>query len=467
MKLLDILSAPWAIQPDKLLEIQAIYATHLRGEKIDIAGVEARLGKPLANEQKPYQIQNGVAIIPMEGVLAKRMNLFSQISGGASMQVLAQDIQSAMDDPLVSSIVLLIDSPGGTVDGTQTLSALVREAAARKPVVAFADGLMASAAYWIGSAADAIVISSSTAMVGSIGVVATHRDVSAAEAMDGVKTTEIAAGKYKRIASQYAPLSEEGQATIQAQVDQLYTIFVDAVATHRGVTTDYVLQEMADGRVFLGQDALDRGLVDGIDSLQNLITRMSLGDVPKRVTAGAVVVAQAIAAGAAEANQPPNIGENPMSLTLEQIRAAHPEIAKALTDEGFTAGAESERNRIRDVESQCMPGHESLIAEMKFDGKTTGPEAAVRILQAEKTVTANRAAALAKEAPVALPHGATEAALDTATAEDQAAPLEERAKAKWDANEKLRAEFGGKFAAYLGYEKAQAAGKVRSTGDKK
>ena len=87
MKLLDVLTAPWAIEPAKLLEIQAIYATHLRGDKIDIAAVEAKLGRPLANEQKAYAIQDGVAILPIEGVIAKRANLFSQISGGVSTDV--------------------------------------------------------------------------------------------------------------------------------------------------------------------------------------------------------------------------------------------------------------------------------------------------------------------------------------------------------------------------------------------
>nr|SPS05542.1 protein of unknown function [Candidatus Nitrotoga fabula] len=76
MKLLDILTAPWAIDPAKLLEIQAIYATHLRGDKIDIASVEAKIGRPLNSQQLRYFIQDGVAILPIEGVIAKRMNLF-------------------------------------------------------------------------------------------------------------------------------------------------------------------------------------------------------------------------------------------------------------------------------------------------------------------------------------------------------------------------------------------------------
>jgi hypothetical protein len=84
MKLLDILTAPWAIQPEKLLEIRDIYLTHLQGEKIVLAALEAKLGAPLANEPTPYEVIEGVAVIPIEGVIATRMNLCSKISGGTS-----------------------------------------------------------------------------------------------------------------------------------------------------------------------------------------------------------------------------------------------------------------------------------------------------------------------------------------------------------------------------------------------
>ena len=230
MKILDVLTAPWAIQPSKLLEIQGIYATHLRGDKIDLKGVEAAIGRPLNNNQaQGYEVIDGVAVLPITGVISKRMNLFAQISGGASTELVARDLKAAISDPAVKAIILQIDSPGGTVDGTETLANLVREAKAVKPTVAFADGMMASAAYWIGSAAGGIYMSDSVAQIGSIGVVATHQDISAAEAARGVKTTEITAGKYKRAASQFAPLTESGRQTIQDQVDYLYSVFVQAV----------------------------------------------------------------------------------------------------------------------------------------------------------------------------------------------------------------------------------------------
>jgi len=281
MKLLDILTAPWAIVPEKLIEIQNIYFTHLRGEKIDIKAIEAQIGKPLDNPKKNYEVIEGVAIIPVEGVLAKRANMFMRISGGTSMQLLQKDIDQAIEDPNVKSILLDIDSPGGTVDGTQELANHIYGLRGRKPMTSYAESLMGSAAYWIGSAADEIVMSGDTTQVGSIGVVATHLDVSKAEESAGYKTTEIVAGKYKRIASSYAPLSEEGRATIQDIVDHLYSVFVRDVAMNRGVSEEKVLNDMADGRIFLGQKAIKAGLVDRMETLDETIGRMSKRGTPE------------------------------------------------------------------------------------------------------------------------------------------------------------------------------------------
>ena len=84
MKLLDIVTAPWAIEPDRLREILAVYDTHLRGDKLDLAAIEARLGKPLANDQQEYSIRDGgVAVLPIEGVIAPKANMFTRISGGS------------------------------------------------------------------------------------------------------------------------------------------------------------------------------------------------------------------------------------------------------------------------------------------------------------------------------------------------------------------------------------------------
>jgi signal peptide peptidase SppA len=281
MRVIDILNSPMAMYPPKFEEIGDIYISHVRGPKIDIAGIEAQIGRPLANEHQPPDIRDGVAIIEMHGVMGRRMNLFSKISGGASTQMVQRDLQEAINSSRTHAVILAIDSPGGTVDGTQELANAVFAARGKKPVVALVEQAM-SAAYWVASAAEEIYISSETAMTGSIGVVTRHIDVSRAEDKVGIKTTEVFSGKYKRVASEFAPLTDEGKAHLQALTDDIYAVFVNDVARNRGVSAEQALERMAEGRVFVGRKAIDAGLADGVSTIDALVQDLVAGRKPAR-----------------------------------------------------------------------------------------------------------------------------------------------------------------------------------------
>lgn len=396
MRLIDIIDGPWAITPEMLHEIRSIYAKHLRGEKIDIQAVEARVGKPLDKKEQTYDVIDGTAIIPIEGVIAKKMNMFSRISGGVSTQLIERDIREALNDKEVRQIILYIDSPGGTVDGTFELANFIFENRGKKPIISYTDGMMHSAAYAIGSAADKVFISGDTAAVGSIGVVTAHEDISKWEEKIGVKTTEIYAGRYKRIASEYAPLSAEGFITIKERIDYLYSIFINTVAKFRGVSPDDVLTKMSTDvkPYFIGQQAITAGLVDGISTLNGLINNKS--------------------AGVAEKKQ---IKTKEVIMTKEEFKAQHPDIYQAIMDEGQTSGhisgiaegiaqgkkegAAAELARIKTVKDQTVPGHEALLETLMFDGVTTGEQAAVKILAAEKTLMATKKEDLKKDTAAA------------------------------------------------------------------
>jgi len=285
MKIIDLLTSPWAIIPSKLIEIVEIYNTHLKGEKIDLKIVEAQMGKPLNREEQGYEVVDGVAVIPIDGVISKKMNLFTKISGGASTQLIGRDFQQTLNDPTVKAIVLNIDSPGGSVDGTFELANMIYESRGKIPILAYTDGVMASAAYAIGSAADKIYISGDTTQVGSIGVIAIHRDISKAEEKAGIKTTHIVAGKYKAVGSPYAPLSEDDRVIIQKDIDYLYSVFVQNVSRNRDVSTDQVLSDMAEGQIFIGKQAIEAGLVDGVSTLESLVYQYSSANLPFRVRA--------------------------------------------------------------------------------------------------------------------------------------------------------------------------------------
>lgn len=437
MQLIDLLTSPWAILPERLLEIQAIYATHLRGEKIDLNAIEARLGRPLAKEQQEYSVrEGGVAVLPIEGVIAPKANLFTRISGGASAQMLQLQLESAMADSRVRSIVLLVDSPGGSVFGSPELAGAVRAFAGEKPIVALSDGVMASAAYWIGSAANQVFVTGPTVQVGSVGVVATHEYRPNAATV----STDITAGRYKRIASSGAPLSDEGRAYLQEQVDHIYSVFVDTVAAHRGVKASTVLERMADGRVFIGQQAIDAGLVDGVSTLDALVARMAAD--PAAFLRRSVAKPKAIAAVSAQAEGDPQLdtagaadesATPPLSnertvmpqadtpLTVEAMERDHPALLTSLRSRYVAEGATAERQRIADVRSQSLPGHEALVERLAMDGKTTGPEAAAAVLAAERSSRAAAAAAHAADAPPAAPAAPASSDKPSMSKDEQAA----------------------------------------------
>lgn len=381
MTVLDVLNSPWAILPHRLEEIHAIYGARLRGEEPDLAAIEARIGKPLSNDAQGYEVRDGAALVPLRGVLGQRMNLMSNISGGTSTELFARDVKQALEDPSVRSIIVMADTPGGSVAGTQSAADVVRSVRGKKPIVTFAEGLLASAGVWIGTAADQVILDSGVTQVGSIGVVATHTDVSKREEAMGIKTTEIVAGKYKRAASQYGPLTETGRATLQEQVDYLYSLFVADVAQNRGVSADKVLQDMADGRMFIGQQAVDAGLADGIHSLDVLIA--SLNDRAAAMERTLIAVSTSI-----------DVSMNPNEQAAAWA-AENPEAAAVLRAEG----AVNERDRIAAVRAQSMPGHEALIEALAADGHTSGPEAAVAVVAAENAVRKAQAEARASEAP--------------------------------------------------------------------
>ena len=164
-------------------------------------------------------------------------------------------------------------------------------------------------------------------------------------------------------------------------------------------------------------------------------------------------------------------------LTVKELKEAYPEIYQAIFDQGFSdgkaltdkarsdgaiQGAESERNRIKSVEDQFMPGHEDLVAALKYDGVTTGPEAAVKIVAAEKLLRSGKLTAFTEEHTklAAIPVPPMVDAKKTES-DDSALSPEDRAKKVWDADPAIRAEFKNDFNAYRAFAIAEAAGQVK------
>ena len=215
-----------------------------------------------------------VQVIPIVGVIANR----TQSLGVGALQ-LGYDIDQAAASSRVDAIVLDIDSPGGTVTGVPELAEKIFAARQKKPVVAVANGLMASAAYWVGAAADEIVASPSSE-IGSIGVFALHEDWSKALEDEGVVVTEISAGKYKTEGAPWKPLDEEAAEFFHERVAEAYDWFVKDVARFRGDSVANVRNGYGEGRVLGAKQAKAVGLIDRIDTLEGTVARLTSGHVP-------------------------------------------------------------------------------------------------------------------------------------------------------------------------------------------
>jgi signal peptide peptidase SppA len=215
----------------------------------------------------------GVATISIKGSLTNDGDAdWNEWMGMTGYPEIRDAMISAATDASVQHIILDIDSGGGAVSGVDDTAKLIRLVHDNvKPVTAFTDGSMYSAAYWLGSSAGEVYASKAAGM-GSIGVIATHMERSEMLKEAGIGVTVIRAGKYKALANGVEKLTEEGKAQIQAGVDAAYKIFVGHVAEMRGKSYEFADSVMAQGREFYGQAGADAGLVDGIKSFDQVMS---------------------------------------------------------------------------------------------------------------------------------------------------------------------------------------------------
>jgi hypothetical protein len=149
-----------------------------------------------------------------------------------------------------------------------------------------------------------------------------------------------------------------------------------------------------------------------------------------------------------------------MAITREQLAAEAPELLAAIQAEARSAGAAAECARIQSVEAALIPGHEALIASLKFDGKTSGGDAALAVNAAERALRSKASTQLGADAPQPVPQAATPAVEPPARKEDTSLPIEERCKATWESDTSVREEFPS-LAAYTAFRRADEAGRVR------
>ena len=316
--LAELYGKPWAVPQDLLLRMEELLRQQAAGVKWsddEVArriatanaqgGHEAReqlgfryyeIGAPAAIALAPnrsdgdYPRSAGmVAVLPITGVIAHRMNLVEDISGGGgtSIQKLQAQFQQAVLAENVRAIVLDVDSPGGSVSGVPELAEQIYQSRKTKPIIAVVNTLAASAAYWLASAAREVVCMPS-GQAGSVGVFILHEDLSQALDKAGVKVSIIKAGKYKTEGNSAEPLSQEARDNFQADVDEVYSVFVNAVAKNRGTTQAKVRAGYGQGRTLLAPQAKEAGLVDRIGTFDSVLAKLGVGGMmPSRNSFGA------------------------------------------------------------------------------------------------------------------------------------------------------------------------------------
>ncbi len=479
-----IFNTPLLMHPQKLDAIIAGLGPRITGinqqdwhveNNASIEGITPELfstKKGARNQDRGYEVIDGVAVINISGATVHRSRMETMSSYLLGYNDITANVEHAMENSDVHAILRVYDSPGGEVHGAFEHAERMHALLGRKPMVSIADGVAASAAYLAGSAADEFVITN-TSYVGSIGVVMRHLDLSRAIANEGVLVTHIYAGSHKIDGNPFAPLPDSVKADYQADIDGLYDMFVQTVAKHRGISVESI--KNTEAAVYRGEQAVAIGLADRVSTTDVLIVELAAKRSSRIYPASSASVSadtskNANLSGTQQVStESLNSTKGVTTMNLEELRKSHPDLCAALVEEGrtagFEAGATAELTRIKDVEAQSMAGHETLITNLKFDGKTTGPQAAVQVLAAEKTLQSKAAANLAAAAPEALAFAAAPDDVAQSEAEENL-PVEEKAKAEWDKSPALRAEFGNNFKTYAAYRAAEASGRVKVAGKK-
>lgn len=229
------------------------------------------------DEDMPYMlsIQGNIGVVTIRGPLVNSSSPWNAIFGVSGYHDIREALVYAAGDERVHGILLDIHSGGGAVSGVSDTADLISSINADiKPVWAVTDGMMASAAYWLGSSAGK-VFASNTSIVGSIGVISTHMEYSKMLREEGIGVTVMRAGEYKALANSFEPLSDKAKVQMQDQLNSAYKIFIDHVAQARGTTPEFADAHMGQGREFFGAKALDAGLIDGVMSFDRVYAAMN------------------------------------------------------------------------------------------------------------------------------------------------------------------------------------------------
>lgn len=403
----SLCTKPWAIEKTFLETIyQSFFSFDDSGDEIEAAGLSNKFGSGI----KPL-INGDTAVIPIHGIITKYPNALHKMLGiGTSVFDILAALKSVITSESVKRVILDIDSPGGSVDGIDELSAFIYKARSKKQIIAYTNGQMLSAAYWIGSSAHK-VYATSGAQVGSVGVYSIIQDCSVMEHNAGVQSHVIKSGRFKAAGHPSKPLTEDERAYLQRLVNTYFDFFVGAVKRNRNISEDKI-QQAADGRSFIASEAFKLGLIDGLRVLDDFSDSESGHASPEN-----------------------NSRAKPIN-DVEGLRMAFPSLVAALevsaerrgktestreVDNKIQAAVFAERSRVKSIFESAYANQERLVKELIVLGVST-EEAKKRF--------------------------------------DGSASLEQKLEREWRLNPSIRNEFSS-METFIAFSKAKMSGRVR------
>ncbi len=218
---------------------------------------------------KDWGPKNTVLVIPLQGTISSGSD--SSYSQSLSTQEIVDSLKDADENPSVAAILLDIESPGGSIVATKQIVAQIREA--KKPVVVWIGELGASGAYYAAAASD-FVIADSDSITGSIGVISMFLNLEGLLEKIGVKAKIVKEGKFKAIGSPFQEMTPEEEKLLQVLLHDAFLNFKKDIRDFRGNKLDSrQFDEITDGRILSGSQALKAGLIDGLGTREQAIQK--------------------------------------------------------------------------------------------------------------------------------------------------------------------------------------------------
>ncbi|UNV89384.1 MULTISPECIES: S49 family peptidase [unclassified Comamonas] len=387
-----VFNTPLLMHPQKLDAIIAGVGQRVLGTSAPLIQVGEAAKAELAPEMfttkrgqrtdRGWRLVDGVAVVNAMGALVHRTRLEADSTLLIGYNDMAADMEDAMAHPDVHAILQVYDTPGGEVAGAFEYGQRIFDMRGRKPIVAIADGMAASAGYLGASAADEVVITS-TGYAGSIGVVMRHVDFSRALANEGIQVTHIFAGSHKVDGNPYEPLPVAVREHLQADIEGLYTMFVQAVSKHRGLSEQAIRDTGA--AVFRGQAAITAGLASRISTTDALISELSARRARTYPAGGQPAHGTAVSKGAHMSSTAPEAGNQPANSNVATASSAHEariSIAaapagqvQASADAARAEGAAAERARVSAILGHPNASANPAITRQCIDTGLTAEQA--------------------------------------------------------------------------------------------